>query len=598
MENSKNKTKQERSERLDNALIKIGGVLTKAESLQEKLTAISESLMDITKADGTSIWLIEENERILICKAAAGIYERILGKFYRLDEKGVTPNIVRTGKSVLSKHFDEHKKKPGHVGKFDEELFVSGQRCESFMQVPLRIGEKIIGVVKADSTKTDFFSEENDSWLFKYLAATSAIIINNEQGRETRVRAERLDIALREMGGVLTKAVSLPDKLTAISRSLMDITNADGTSIWLIEENEGILICKAAAGIYERILGKSYRLDEKGVTPNIVRTGESVLSKRFSEHEKTPNHAGKFDKELFGTGKRCESFMQVPLRIGEKTIGVVKADSTEPDFFSEENDSWLFNNLAVVTAIVIRNDQERDKMEKGKKDMAAIAVHNLDNPSTSIRNALDNMMLLLQKDKFNSEKFEHIITSAKNQIEEILVTREIFLTFTNPKRGKDKKLDFSLENLREFINNIFDTLKTEKQKVDLKINLSKEIENIQMLKLQISLALNNIIKNALEAMFNVKEKKINIDIKLVQETGNDYSNLILNISDNGCGIPDDDQNKLFTAGFSTKGLGSGLGLYAGQKIMQNVGGDLTFVGSKNNITTFRLTCPCKIKDLL
>ena len=95
----------------------------------------------------------------------------------------------------------------------------------------------------------------------------------------------------------------------------------------------------------------------------------------------------------------------------------------------------------------------------------------------------------------------------------------------------------------------------------------------------------NLIHNGIQAM----EGKGRLEISITQQE----EQIIVRISDSGCGIPIDIKDKIFDAFFTTKpmGEGSGLGLDISRKIIDKHQGDIT-VESKPGRTTFQVRLPC------
>jgi signal transduction histidine kinase len=79
-------------------------------------------------------------------------------------------------------------------------------------------------------------------------------------------------------------------------------------------------------------------------------------------------------------------------------------------------------------------------------------------------------------------------------------------------------------------------------------------------------ALINLLKNALEA--TPKGKKVSVALSCRR----DDSDLFIKVKDEGCGVPLDKREKLFTPYFTTKATGTGLGLAFVRKVMQGHGG--------------------------
>ena len=67
---------------------------------------------------------------------------------------------------------------------------------------------------------------------------------------------------------------------------------------------------------------------------------------------------------------------------------------------------------------------------------------------------------------------------------------------------------------------------------------------------------------------------------------------VVEVADNGPGIPQEVQDKIFEDFFSTKGSeGTGLGLLVAQKVVEEHGGTITFDSEEGKGTTFRAVIP-------
>jgi signal transduction histidine kinase len=65
----------------------------------------------------------------------------------------------------------------------------------------------------------------------------------------------------------------------------------------------------------------------------------------------------------------------------------------------------------------------------------------------------------------------------------------------------------------------------------------------------------------------------------------------VSLADNGKGIPEDFQAKLFTPSFTTKSSGMGLGLSIVKNIIESFNGHITFKTKVNHGTTFLIEFP-------
>lgn len=110
----------------------------------------------------------------------------------------------------------------------------------------------------------------------------------------------------------------------------------------------------------------------------------------------------------------------------------------------------------------------------------------------------------------------------------------------------------------------------EKEGVDLQIRVP-EGASLAADKNLTMLVLINLMKNALEAMSNMKEGK-SILIS-VEKVGAQFTHI--RIADTGCGIPAEEIEQIFIPFYSTKKGGSGIGLSIAHQIMQKQKGNLS-----------------------
>ena len=98
-------------------------------------------------------------------------------------------------------------------------------------------------------------------------------------------------------------------------------------------------------------------------------------------------------------------------------------------------------------------------------------------------------------------------------------------------------------------------------------------------------SLMNLIQNAIDAV----EKKGKVEINYFI-AGND---LLIEISDDGKGIPEDMRGKIFDLYYTTKPEGTGLGLSIVQKIIAEHNGTIEVIGDLNKFTKFKIKIPQK-----
>ena len=153
-----------------------------------------------------------------------------------------------------------------------------------------------------------------------------------------------------------------------------------------------------------------------------------------------------------------------------------------------------------------------------------------------------------------------------------------FSSFARLPEAKIINGDF-LKTLKECFNFYSNTYPNIKFKFNNKeSNIICFFDNLQM-----SMVLNNLTKNAIEAVANINNPSINFDIVKSENFIN------LSIIDNGIGINKESINKAFKPYFTTKEKGTGLGLSICKKIVEEHKGKILIKKNTNAGSTVILS---------
>ena len=128
--------------------------------------------------------------------------------------------------------------------------------------------------------------------------------------------------------------------------------------------------------------------------------------------------------------------------------------------------------------------------------------------------------------------------------------------------------------------------KFKKYNVTLKKELAKNLPNIKVLEGELNQVWTNMLVNALDAVPHGGGGRIMI------RTYQKRDSLIVEIEDNGSGIPEDIQSRIFEPFFTTKGIGegTGMGLDIVQRVLKRHGGTVS-VDSQPGRTCFQVCFP-------
>jgi len=101
-------------------------------------------------------------------------------------------------------------------------------------------------------------------------------------------------------------------------------------------------------------------------------------------------------------------------------------------------------------------------------------------------------------------------------------------------------------------------------------------------------AILNLVTNAIEAMKNGG----NVTLRVQSAP---HNRIVLEVSDNGPGIPEALRDKVFQLYFTTKTRGSGIGLAMIFRAVQLHNGTISFASEDGKGTTFRLEFPAAVR---
>lgn len=214
--------------------------------------------------------------------------------------------------------------------------------------------------------------------------------------------------------------------------------------------------------------------------------------------------------------------------------------------------------------------------------LVAGVAHEINTPVASIKsnNEITKKLIAQIEDKEIAELLQEvneIDTEAIARINRLVISLRKFVRLDEAELQEadiNKEIDLTLDLIRHETKNRIEIVK----------NYSK-LPPIKCYPNMLNQVFMNILVNATHA---IKDTGI-----ITIDTKYENSNLIVKIKDNGCGIKEPD--KIFFAGYTTKGVGvgTGLGLAISQKIIEKHNGNISVKTKLNEGSEFTITIPSK-----
>lgn len=287
------------------------------------------------------------------------------------------------------------------------------------------------------------------------------------------------------------------------------------------------------------------------------------------------------------------------------------ATTTGPSYFYTRKDGAKFPVAITITPVVVENrivgavDVFRDitqekEIDRAKTEFVSLASHQLKTPPTAVKLLIERILngkvgLLTEKQK---EYFSDIQSSNQRMIDII----NALLSVSRIEMGTFA-IDSSDKNICALVKNILNELKfaINNKKMCLEQIFPKNSITVSIDESLFRMVMNNLIMNAVN--YTQERGKIGVSCKQVTKGKHwggklfQENSFVVSVADNGCGIPRNQQAKLFTKFFRADNArekhpdGTGLGLYIIKSILDNVGGSIWFASEENKGTTFYVAVP-------
>jgi two-component system, NtrC family, nitrogen regulation sensor histidine kinase NtrY len=235
----------------------------------------------------------------------------------------------------------------------------------------------------------------------------------------------------------------------------------------------------------------------------------------------------------------------------------------------------MLNKLEASAAQLAKSEREG-----AWREMARQVAHEIKNPLTPMKLSIQYLQKAIDNNSPNvKEMTSNVAKTLVEQIDHLSKIAADFSQFANI--GNPKSEVFDLHEMLHSLSSLYmatENLEFEWFPMPHRIILFAD-------KTQLNRLFTNLLQNAVEACDNIENKKI----VMSEELEEGY--IIIKIADNGHGIPQQVQEKIFTPNFTTKSSGTGLGLAMSKNIIEQNKGELWFETKENVGSAFFVKIP-------
>ena len=229
-------------------------------------------------------------------------------------------------------------------------------------------------------------------------------------------------------------------------------------------------------------------------------------------------------------------------------------------------------NLLVDRVVESAERLASAEREGAWRTMARQIAHEINNPLTPMKLSVQKLQLKRGTDGFD-DYFDKTTKMLISEIDNLAHIAHSFSTF-----AKQPEVVTTQVDVAEKLSNVITLQRANDEQVPIRYVGADSGVIAYADQEQISQVFVNIIRNAIQASPT--------DIIVVLNAAYSDREIQISISDDGCGIPEEIQPRIFMPNFTTKSNGNGLGLAISKHIVEASGGRITFETSPKGTTFY------------
>lgn len=520
------------------AVLEVSKAINSTLVLDDILKMVMKRAIELLQAERGFLMLLDDNGALRFRTVHNLNEESIPEEDFKISNS-IANEVAKSGKPVFASDAQADER-------FAKQQSILELHLRSIMCVPLKIKDKIIGVVYLDNSSDAKIFLQSDLYLFELFAEQASIAIENA----------KLYQSLLEMKRYNENVVDATPVGIIVLDNRLNVTTLNSAAAKILtgsEEHSVKYDPQLASRSFMSLWPDDARKHWEAVANNVLKTGDQYQDSKYYHNIN--------DEQKVLTIK-----MSLPDgAVKQGGIIVVIEDVTE---------KAVLENYVLMSERLV-----------AKGEMAASIGHELNNYLTIISNNAE--LLRLNVKRGNNDKLDKNVSSIFSNIDKI-------------KRFTDGLMDFSkLEadivsyEVKNLIEELLFSIKPQKNLKHTKIDVDipPNLPPVEMDVGQMHQVLLNLINNAIEAIDAGQDRPGEVRITASFEKAR--NEVCIEISDNGPGIPVSDLDKVFEPRFTTKKKGHGLGLSNCRRIAESHSGTITAISDGTDGATFRMVLPVK-----
>ena len=341
---------KEKADQLAN-LQEISMSLTSTLLLEEVFELLPGAGIKLAKVSACLVEIVDKKER-LIPKSAIGI-NFSLSEIEQEEEKFLGKMIVQGKIPLPVDNLQQRLNLP---------IWIIEQGFKSYLGIPLKVRNEVIGVIEFFSSTPRIFSKEEIE-ILSILGTQAASALENARlygvTKEALHKEITSSIALYKIEQSITSKIELDEQINTLIEGCVHATGVEKGSLWLIDDLSGDIVCKTIYP-YEDKTGEIRLKMGEGIIGFVAKEG---VLKNIPDLSHETGFINPFKTEL----KNC---LSVPLLWKKDILGVINVFNKEDKF--DKEDEKILSILASQAAMILKSAKLYKELKNAASALALL----------------------------------------------------------------------------------------------------------------------------------------------------------------------------------------------------------------------------------
>jgi len=527
------------------ALLEVSLAINSSLVLDDVLQIVMHKAIELMGAERGLIMLLNDDGELQTRCAYNLCKEEMMEEDFRVSSS-VAYEVIRTGKSIYTSDALSDER-------YANQKSIVELHLRSIMCVPIKVKDRIIGIIYLDNSVQARMFLKSDLYLFELYAQMVSNALHNAEIYQSLLNLQRYTesvIQKSPIGLVVLDNHARISKINSIALAIFDL-NKDKINL----DNDS-----APPSAFLELMPEKEQSRWQYMIETVLSTKEDFADPRYF------HNTGYEEKAL---SIKISPISQLP-RGGDGIVMSIE-DITE---------KVIMEKYVILSEKLV-----------AKGEMAASIAHELNNYLAIASNNAELLSMNIDRKNFDKAKF-----NASTIVDNVFKIKRFVDSLMDFSRPETEYINY---NVKHLIEDLLFSLRVQPRfkSTHFTVDIAHDLPNIEMDVGQIQQVLMNLLNNGADATEEKaiaeqkagKQYKRELSIKANFDRPNDK--VIIEVSDNGIGMSEETLKRLFSLHFTTKKSGHGLGLVNCQKIIEQHQGKVIPRSTLGKGTTFVISLP-------